>query len=45
MAQEGEGKRLVSVYPADLPRLGALLKSKLLMFGYAVGTDERGNDR
>lgn len=33
-----EGKRLVSVNPADLPRLGALLKSKLRLFGYAVGT-------
>ena len=31
-----EGKRLISVYPADLPRLGVLLASKLRMFGYAV---------
>jgi hypothetical protein len=31
-----EGKRLVSVYPADLPRLGSLLSAKLRLFGYAV---------
>ena len=31
-----EGKRLISVYPAALPRLGALLVSKLRIFGYAV---------
>jgi len=36
-----EGKRLISVYPADLPRLGALLSVKLKLFGYAVGFDER----
>jgi len=36
-----EGKRLVSVYPADLPELGILLPTKLRLFGYAVGMDER----
>jgi hypothetical protein len=36
-----EGKRLISVYPADLPRLGALLVAKLRLFGFAVGVDER----
>ena len=36
-----EGKRLISVYPADLPRLGALLAAKLKLFGFAVGVDER----
>ncbi len=32
-----EGKRLISVYPQDLTRLGALLAAKLRVFGYAVG--------
>ncbi len=36
-----EGKRLVSVYPADLPRLGALLTAKLSRYGVSVGIDER----
>jgi hypothetical protein len=36
-----EGKRLISVFPADLARLNALLAAKLRLFGYAVGTDER----
>ncbi len=36
-----EGKRLISVYPADLSRLGALLPSKLKVFGYSIGIDER----
>ncbi len=36
-----EGKRLVSVYPADLPQLGALLSAKFKLYGYAVGIDER----
>ena len=30
-----EGKRLISVYPRDLPGLDALLQSKLRMFGFA----------
>ncbi len=41
MLYQQEGKRLISVYPADLPRLGLLLVSKLRLFGYAVGVDER----
>jgi molybdopterin converting factor subunit 1 len=36
-----EGKRLISVYPKDLPRLDALLSAKLRLFGHAVGADER----
>jgi hypothetical protein len=32
-----EGKRLLSVYPADLARLGEVLASKLRMFGCAAG--------
>lgn len=36
-----ENKRLISVYPADLPRLDALLAAKLKLFGFAVGVDER----
>ena len=36
-----EGKRLVSVYPADLPRLNTLLTTKLRRFGYTIGLDER----
>jgi len=40
-----EGKRLISVYPADLPHLGALLASKLRMFGYAMSlTSEAKSD-
>ncbi len=41
MLYQQEGKRLISVYPADLPRLGVLLAAKLRLFGYAVGVDER----
>jgi hypothetical protein len=29
-----EGKRLISIYPADLPRLGVLLAAKLRKFGF-----------
>jgi len=39
-----EGKRLISVYPADLPRLGALLAAKLKLFGYMVDSDNRAVD-
>lgn len=35
-----EGKRLISVYPADLSVLDRLLSAKLRLFGYGVG--ERG---
>ncbi len=41
MLYQQEGKRLISVYPGDLQRLGALLAKKLRIFGYAVGDDER----
>lgn len=44
MLYQQEGKRLISVYPGDLPRLGALLTQKLRLFGYAVGDDERSGD-
>jgi hypothetical protein len=33
MLYQQEGKRLVSVYPHDLPNLNALLISKLRLFG------------
>lgn len=36
-----EGKRLISVHPADLPRLDALLSAKLRLFGYIVGGSEQ----
>ena len=39
-----EGKRLVSVYPANLPRLGALLTAKFRLFGYEVGVNARCED-
>ena len=29
-----EGKRLVSLYPADKPRLDAVLRAKLALFGH-----------
>jgi len=31
-----EGKRLISVYPQDLPRLDSLLAAKLRLFGYCA---------
>jgi len=36
-----EGKRLVSVYPRDLPSLGRLLPAKLALFGYTIPVGER----
>jgi hypothetical protein len=36
MLYQQEGKRLISIYPADLPRVGALLAAKLRLFGYGV---------
>jgi len=33
-----EGKRLVSLYPADKPRLDAVLRAKLTLFGYHVSS-------
>ncbi|MCF7837247.1 MAG: hypothetical protein K9N49_01315 [Candidatus Marinimicrobia bacterium] len=41
MLYQQEGKRLISVYPRDLPQLSALLAQKLKRFGYQVGADER----
>jgi hypothetical protein len=41
MLYQQEGKRLVSVYPRDLPSLAALLTSKLRLFGYTVSVNER----
>jgi hypothetical protein len=41
MLYQQEGKRLVSVYPRDLPSLNTLLSAKLSLFGYAVSVDER----
>ncbi len=31
-----EGKRLISIYPADKPRLDALLRAKLALYGYTI---------
>lgn len=31
-----EGKRLISLYPADKPRLDAVLRSKLALFGHEI---------
>ena len=36
MLYQQEGKRLISVYPRDLPRLGPLLVAKLKLFGYTI---------
>jgi hypothetical protein len=41
MLYQQEGKRLVSVYPRDLPSLDVLLTSKLRLFGYTVSANER----
>ena len=31
-----EGKRLISIYPSDKPRLDTVLRAKLALFGYTV---------
>jgi hypothetical protein len=36
-----EGKRLVSVYPKDLPALDQLLSVKLRFFGYSLESSAR----
>ena len=36
MLYQQEGKRLISVYPKDLPTLDTLLKQKLKLFGYQL---------
>jgi len=38
MLYQQEGKRLISVYPQDLPNLKTLMISKLRLFGYTLGT-------
>ncbi len=40
-----EGRRVISVYPKDLPSLDALLVSKLRIFGFNVGVDARSKVR
>ena len=40
-----QGKRLVSVYPADLPRLGAALAAKLRTLGYQPSGEDRTGGR
>jgi len=42
MLYQQEGKRLISVYPQDLPRLNAVLSAKFRLFGYVVGNDASG---
>ena len=37
-----EGKRLISIYPADLPRVGALLTAKLELFGFEIRRPDSG---
>ena len=41
MLYQQEGKRLVSVYPKDLPVLDNLLTSKLSLFGFHPCLDAR----
>jgi hypothetical protein len=41
MLYQQEGKRLISVYPKDLPCVDRLLVTKLRLFGFHVGVDER----
>lgn len=36
MLYQQEGKRLISVYPQDLPRLNAVLSEKFRLFGYSI---------
>ena len=41
MLYQQEGKRLISIYPTDLSRLGLLLVAKLRIFGYRIDIHER----
>jgi hypothetical protein len=34
-----EGKRLISIFPADKPRLDSVLRAKLALFGHHILTD------
>jgi hypothetical protein len=36
MLYQQEGKRLISLYPVDLPRIGKLLATKLRLFGFEI---------
>jgi hypothetical protein len=36
-----EGKRVISVYPKDLPALSGLMVSKLRVLGFDIGIDAR----
>lgn len=38
-----EGKRVISVYPKDLPTLSGLMVSKLRVLGFDIGIDARSN--
>lgn len=41
MLYQQEGKRLISIYPQDLPRLDGLLTAKLRLFGFHPSVDAR----
>jgi hypothetical protein len=34
-----EGKRLISIFPADKPRLDSVIRAKLSLFGHHILTD------
>jgi len=36
MLYQQEGKRLISIYPKDLPALDSMLSAKLRMYGFTV---------
>lgn len=42
--QPKQGKRLISVYPRDLPRLDSLLSAKLRLFGFGTPGSSGGGD-
>ena len=44
MLYQQAGKRLISIYPPDLPRLDALLHTKLQIFGYHLNNDITPSD-
>jgi hypothetical protein len=45
MLYQQEGKRLISVYPQDLPALDHVLASKLRLHGYDVGARSKARDQ